>query len=204
MKAGKGGQVLVAIVALLMSMLSAHGVSDVAPDSLATPESFAAIADTTARSAALFTELGKVLTNPRCVNCHPAGDRPHQGDLGRVHQPPVERGADGFGLPAMRCPICHQAANFDPGRVPGNPHWHLAPLEMAWEGKSLREICGQIKDPARNGGRSLEEIAHHIGTDSLVGWAWAPGFGRQPAPGTQAEAAALVDAWVKTGAACPN
>ena len=204
MKAGKGGQVLVAIVALLMSMLSAHGVSDVAPDSLATPESFAAIADTTARSAALFTELGKVLTNPRCVNCHPAGDRPHQGDLGRVHQPPVERGADGFGLPAMRCPICHQAANFDPGRVPGNPHWHLAPLEMAWEGKSLREICGQIKDPARNGGRSLEEIAHHIGTDSLVGWAWAPGFDRQPAPGTQAEAAALVDAWVKTGAACPN
>jgi len=204
MKAGKGGQVLVAIVALLMSMLSAHGVSDVAPDSLATPESFAAIADTTARSAALFTELGKVLTNPRCVNCHPAGDRPHQGELGRRHQPPVERGADGFGLPAMRCPICHQAANFDPGRVPGNPHWHLAPLEMAWEGKSLREICGQIKDPARNGGRSLEEIAHHIGTDSLVGWAWAPGFGRQPAPGTQAEAAALVDAWVKTGAACPN
>jgi hypothetical protein len=204
MKAGKGGQVLVAIVALLMSMLSAYGVSDVAPDSLATPESFAAIADTTARSAALFTELGKVLTNPRCVNCHPAGDRPHQGELGRVHQPPVERGADGFGLPAMRCPICHQAANFDPGRVPGNPHWHLAPLEMAWEGKSLREICGQIKDPARNGGRSLEEIAHHIGTDSLVGWAWTPGFGRQPAPGTQAEAGALVDAWVKSGAACPN
>jgi hypothetical protein len=204
MKSQMRVKLLVAVAALLMGMLTAYAVSDGQPDSLATPESFSAIGDTAARSAALFAELGKVLTNPRCVNCHPAGDRPHQGELGRLHQPPVERGADGLGLPAMRCPICHQAANFDPGRVPGNPHWHLAPLEMAWEGKPLREICGQIKDPARNGGRSLEEIAHHIGTDSLVGWAWAPGFGRQPAPGTQAEAGALVDAWVKTGAACPN
>ena len=203
MKAGKGGQVLVAIVTLLMSMLSAHGVSDVAPDSLATPESFAAIADTTARSAALFTELGKVLTNPRCVNCHPAGDRPHQGNEGRLHQPPVERGADGHGQPAMRCSICHQNANFDPGRVPGHPEWHLAPREMAWEGKTLPEICAQIKDPARNGGRKVEDLIHHIGEDTLVGWAWAPGVGRAPAPGTQKEAGALVEAWVKTGAACP-
>ena len=94
---------------------------------LAAPESFAAIGDTAERSAALFTELGKVLTHPRCVNCHPAGDRPRQGDDGRLHQPPVERGADGLGLPAMRCAICHQEANFDPGRVPGHPDWHLAP-----------------------------------------------------------------------------
>jgi hypothetical protein len=75
---------------------------------------------------------------------------------------------------------------------------------MAWEGKTLAEICAQIKDPARNGGRSLDELVHHIGDDSLVGWAWAPGFGRQPAPGTQKEAKALVEAWVKTGAACPK
>ena len=152
----------------------------------------------------MFTELGKVLTHPRCVNCHPAGDRPHQGELGRLHQPPVERGADGHGLPAMRCSICHQAANFDPGRVPGHPEWHLAPREMAWEGKTLGEICAQIKDPARNGGRSPEALVEHIGTDTLVGWAWAPGYGRRPAPGTQKQAGALVEAWVKTGAACPN
>ena len=127
----------------------------------------------------MFTELGKVLTHPRCVNCHPAGDRPHQGELGRLHQPPVERGADGHGLAAMRCSICHQKANFDPGRVPGHPEWHLAPREMAWEGKTLAEICAQIKDPARNGGRKPEDLVHHIGNDTLVGWAWAPGFGRQ-------------------------
>jgi hypothetical protein len=75
---------------------------------------------------------------------------------------------------------------------------------MAWEGKTLAQICAQIKDPERNGGRSLEEIVHHVGTDHLVGWAWSPGFGRQPAPGTQQEAGELLAAWVKTGAACPN
>ena len=197
-------KVLVAAVALLMSMLTAYAVAGDPSDGLATPESFSAISDTATRSAALFTELGKVLTHPRCVNCHPAGDRPHQGELGRLHQPPVERGADGHGLAAMRCSICHQAANFDPGRVPGHPEWHLAPREMAWEGKTLGDICVQIKDRERNGGRSPEDLVHHIGTDTLVGWAWAPGFGRRPAPGTQKQAGALVDAWVKTGAACPK
>jgi hypothetical protein len=197
-------QALVAVVALPLSVLTAYAVSDGPADTLAAPESFAAISDTAARSAALFAEVGKVLTHPRCVNCHPAGDRPRQADVGRLHQPPVERGPDGFGLAAMRCPICHQQANFDPGRVPGDPIWHLAPREMAWEGKTLGEICAQIKDPARNGGRSLDALVEHIGTDHLVGWAWAPGYGRRPAPGTQKEAGALVEAWVKTGAVCPN
>jgi hypothetical protein len=194
----------VAFAALLMSVLTAGAVSDGPSASLATPESFAAVEDTATRSAAVFIELGKVLTSPRCVNCHPAGDRPHQGELGRLHQPPVERGADGHGLAAMRCSICHQQANFEPGRVPGHPEWHLAPREMAWEGKTLGQICAQIKDPARNGGRSLEDLIHHIGSDTLVGWAWAPGFGRDPAPGTQKQAGALVEARVKTGAVCPN
>ena len=91
-------EILIAAAALLMSILTAYAVSDRGEDRLATPESFASIDDAATRSAALFTELGKVLTNPRCVNCHPAGDRPRQGELGRTHQPPVERGADGFGL----------------------------------------------------------------------------------------------------------
>ena len=173
-------------------------------DNLASPESFADIADQDARSAAIFTELGKVLTHPRCINCHPAGDRPRQGERRRrLHQPPVARGADGHGLEAMRCSICHGNANFEPGRMPGHPEWHLAPREMAWEGKTLAEICEQIRDPARNGGRKAEDLIHHIGEDTLVGWAWHPGFGRSPAPGTQQQAGALVEAWVKTGAACP-
>jgi hypothetical protein len=75
---------------------------------------------------------------------------------------------------------------------------------MAWQGKTPAEICAQIKDPTRNGGRSLAQIHEHIATDSLVGWAWAPGFGREPAPGTQKEAGALIAAWIKDGAACPG
>jgi hypothetical protein len=196
-------KVLVALVALVIATPATDAVSDQS-DSLASPESFASIADTAARSAAIFTELGKVLTHPRCVNCHPAGDRPRQGDTARLHQPPVERGADGHGLPAMRCSICHQQANFDAAGVPGNPIWQLAPREMAWEGKTLAEICAQIKDPARNGNRSVDALIEHIGEDHLVGWAWAPGYGRRPAPGTQKQAGALVEAWVKTGAKCPN
>jgi hypothetical protein len=197
-------QLFVAVVVSSVTVLAARAVSDSPPGQLASVESFSSIADPAARSAAIFTELGKVLTHPRCVNCHPAGDRPSQGDTGRLHQPPVWRGADGYGLPAMRCPICHGKANFDPAGVPGNPIWHLAPLEMAWERKTLAQICAQIKDPARNGNRSLEALIEHIGEEPLVSWAWAPGYGRQPAPGTQKQAAELVEAWVKTGAECPN
>jgi hypothetical protein len=75
---------------------------------------------------------------------------------------------------------------------------------MAWQGKSLGEICAQIKDPKRNGGRSLAQIQRHMGTDDLVGWAWRPGEGRNAAPGTQSEFGALITAWIATGAYCPE
>jgi hypothetical protein len=189
---------------VLAGPLVAFAAAQSPSSGLRSPESLATIVDEGERSQALFTELGKVLTHPRCLNCHPVGDRPRQGEHGRLHQPPVARGPDGFGLDGLRCPICHQNANFDPGRIPGHPEWHLAPFEMGWYGKSLHDICVQIKDPARNGGRSAADLIHHIGDDTLVGWAWAPGFGREPAPGTQKEAGALVEAWVKTGAACPD
>jgi hypothetical protein len=196
-------QMLVSVAALAVSMTTGYAASQATLNTLASPESFDSITDIGTRSAAMFTELGKVLTHPRCLNCHPAGDRPRQTDEHRLHQPPVERGVDGHGTEVMRCSICHQNANFDPGRVPGHPEWHLAPREMAWEGKSIGEICAQIKDPARNGGRKPEDLIHHIGEDTLVGWAWAPGFGRAPAPGTQKEAGALVEGWVRSGAICP-
>lgn len=186
-----------------LGVLATHSVSSAPSNTLAPPESFATIADKNARSAAIFSELGKVLTSPRCVNCHPAGDRPLQGDSQRLHQPPVFRGVDGMGLSAMRCQTCHQKGNHDPAGMPGHDPWFLAPREMAFEGKTLAQICTQIKDPERNGRRSLADLVHHIGDDSLVGWAWAPGVGRMPAPGTQREAKALVQAWVDTGAACP-
>ena len=104
----------------------------------------------------------------------------------------------------MRCETCHHGANFDPGRVPGAPHWHLAPLSMAWEGLSAGEICEQLKDPARNGNRTLADIVKHMEQDPLVAWGWEPGIDREPAPGSQAAFAALIAAWVDAGAACPD
>jgi hypothetical protein len=103
----------------------------------------------------------------------------------------------------MRCYTCHQSVNFAPARMPGHADWHLAPREMGWEGKTISRICEQIKDPKRNGNRSLHDLIDHIGHDTLVGWAWNPGFGRTPVPGTQQQAGALVEAWVNSGAVCP-
>jgi hypothetical protein len=190
-----------ALFALLIALSTGASGAD-----LASPAAFAGIADTTARSAAIFVEASKVMTDPRCVNCHPVGDRPTQGEgaTSRLHQPPVTRGVDGFGSVAMRCASCHRDTNFDPAKMPGHAHWHLAPLSMAWQGKTASEICAQIKDPARNGNRTIAQVVEHMSHDSLVGWAWSPGAGRTPAPGTQAQLAALLDAWVATGASCPT
>jgi hypothetical protein len=171
--------------------------------SLQPVSAFGGIADTERRSVALFEEAGKVITHPRCVNCHPRGDSPLQTDLMRPHQPLVVRGADGHGVPTLQCATCHHNTNFDPARVPGDPQWHLAPREMAWQGVPLGDICRQIKDPARNGNKTLAQIVHHMSEDHLVGWGWNPGPGRTPAPGTQKEFGALIQAWVDTGAHCP-
>lgn len=164
---------------------------------------FAAIGDARARSLALFEEAGKVLQHPRCVNCHPAGDRPLQMNV-RPHEPLVVRGPDGFGAAGMRCTTCHGAENYDPAGVPGHPRWHLAPIEMAWEGKTLGYICEQVKDPARNGGKDMAELVEHMAHDSLVGWGWHPGAGREPAPGSQQVFGELIQAWADSGAACPS
>ena len=163
----------------------------------------ASIADEKQRSQALFAEGGKVITSARCMNCHPAGDRSAQGDDRHPHLPLVVRGIDGFGAIGMRCTTCHGPENFDTARLPGHTEWHLTPIEMAWVGKSLGEICEQIKDPKRNAGKSMDELVHHVVEDSLVGWGWHPGAGRTPAPGTQAEFGTLIKAWADSGAACP-
>jgi len=203
MKGAVSGALALALVGGVASVCD-HAARAQAREELRPVSAFANIADPAQRSVALFQEAGKVLQHPRCVNCHPAGDRPLQGDEARLHQPPVTRGQDGFGAVGMRCTTCHQPANFNPSAVPGHPKWHVAPIEMAWQGKSLGQICAQIKDPGRNDGHTLAEIVAHMAEDSLVGWAWSPGPGRTPAPGTQQSFGALIRAWAETGAVCPS
>jgi hypothetical protein len=173
-------------------------------------DAFSHIVDRVARSKALFLEAAKVLTDPRCMNCHPAGDHPLQGADHHIHQPTAFRGEANNGVPGLVCATCHSDRNFtlsvgeaNYGSIPGHPRWGLAPLEMAWEGKSVGEICRQLKDPMRNGGRSLALLQEHIAKDDLVAWAWSPGAGRTPAPGTQAQVGVLVQAWIEAGAECP-
>ncbi len=164
---------------------------------------FMAIGDRADRSRALFVEAARVLMHPRCINCHPDGNTPHQGMEMQLHDPPVVRGPEDQGVPGNECTTCHQERNQDLTRVPGAPRWHLAPIEMAWVGKSASYICNQMKDPKRNGGKTLAQIVEHSAHDKLVAWGWHPGHDREPVPGTQEQFGALVGAWVDTGAECP-
>jgi hypothetical protein len=159
-------------------------------DALRPASAFADIKDAPERSRALFREALKVIANPRCMNCHPASDRPLQGNDSHPHLPPVTRGPDGGGVPGNYCGACHTDGNvaiFAGARasyasIPGHPRWGVAPIEMAWEGKSPSEICAQIKDPKRNGGRDLALLHEHIAHDDLVGWAWNRGRAASPHP----------------------
>jgi hypothetical protein len=170
---------------------------------------FSRVTDQRARSVALFTEAAKVIRSPRCLNCHPATRVVTQGDDLHAHVPSVDAGRFGVGPPGLPCRACHEAANTSTlsesiASIPGSPAWGIAPASMAWQGKTLREICLQIQDPARNGGRTLAKLHEHMAMDPVVAWAWQPGEGRVPAPGSQAEFAALIGAWIDTGAQCPQ
>jgi hypothetical protein len=200
-------------VALILALVGCSGPSatprppmpaPAARTELRTPASFDVIADRGERSQAMFEEIGRVLTHPRCVNCHPADDSPRQGELHAMHDPPVLRGAGGRGVPALPCVGCHQDRNVELARVPGAEDWHLAPPQMVWLDRSVGTICEQVVDPLRNGGKTLAQIHDHLAHDGLVAWGWNPGSGRAPAPGTQAQLAALFQAWIDTGAVCPQ
>ncbi|EPX61740.1 putative Isoquinoline 1-oxidoreductase subunit [Cystobacter fuscus DSM 2262] len=171
---------------------------------LRTPDMFAHITSRPERSRALFLEASRVMLHPRCTNCHPAGDTPAQGERGLAHQPPVFRGTKDQGVPGLECTSCHQDRNLAHARVPGAPNWHLAPRSMAWVGATPRSLCEQLKDRQRNGNKSLEQLIEHSAHDELVGWGWKPGRERVPAPGTQEQFGALIAAWAKDGAECPD
>lgn len=160
-----------------------------------------------AASRAAFLQVYKVLTSPRCQNCHPAGDAPLQGDDSHVHLQYVKRGPDGHGVYGMRCDTCHQDANV-PGEhmPPGNPKWSLPKpeLKMVFVGRSPAELCRQLKDPKQNGNRSLQQIYDHISADDLVGWGWNPGDGRSLPPLSRADTSAQLKIWIDGGAACPE
>jgi hypothetical protein len=162
--------------------------------------------ETSDKSLQAFREVASVLTSPRCLNCHVPGDRPLQGDDSHPHAMNVRRGADGKGSAALRCSACHQTENarFLHG-PPGAADWQLPSPQtpMAWKGLTTGELCNTLKDPSKNGNRSLQDLVVHMDT-SLVRWAWNPGPGRTLPPFSHQEFVSRLKVWIETGAACPE
>lgn len=152
----------------------------------------------------LFDPVASVLQHPRCLNCHQVA-RPAQRDTSIAHLQNVVRGAHGHGAATLQCAACHQEKNSADGKVPGAPHWHMAPVSMAWEGLTRAQICRQIKDPARNGNRqTAAQVTEHMKVDPLVLWAWAPGAGRSTPSITHAQFLQRLEAWAGAGMPCPG
>jgi hypothetical protein len=150
-----------------------------------------------------FDPISRVVMHPRCMNCH-QDTSPRQTDAAFVHRPLVVRGKDGHGAPTQPCQTCHQAMNAADGFVPGVATWHLAPLSMVWESRTTQQICEEMKDPERNGGRRTgREVIEHMKVDPLVLWAWAPGVGRSTPPLSHEQFVAALEAWVDAGMPCP-
>ena len=104
------------------------------------------VAKDSVASVKAFMEVYKVLMSPRCMNCHPAGDVPLNGDDNHLHTMTPQRGKDGKGLNAMKCSNCHQATNIEGlNQPPGAPDWHLPPanMKMVFEGRTPNQLAKQ-------------------------------------------------------------
>jgi hypothetical protein len=151
-----------------------------------------------------FSPIAKVLLHPRCLNCHPAGDAPLQGDDSRPHRQNVRRALEGLGT---KCTACHLEQGLrGPHLPPAAASWempsHAQP--MIFEGRSEAALCVQLKARAQNGNRTLAALRSHMQSDPRVLWSFNPGPLRSPPPLTHPEFLARVDEWIRAGAPCPE
>jgi len=185
---------------------------------LATP----ALADTEAREAGLaaWDRIYEVASHPRCSNCHtgpsdrpmwsgPSYDKAYGG--ARPHGMNIRAGESRIGAGTLPCATCHTTLSDSDAGNP-TPHaaprvadlWRLAPVEAHWFGQPSTAICAQLRDPERNGGRTVEELAEHLGHDVILHWAWEPGGGREAAPYSLEEHTADLRAWGAAGTPCAD
>lgn len=157
-------------------------------------------------SVKAFKQVYTVLMSARCMNCHPSGNIPLQGDDSHLHTMSPQRGVDGKGVYAMKCSNCHQPTN-TPGlhTPPGNPNWHLPPadMKMVFQGKTPRQLAQQLVDPKRNGHKDLKKLIEHA-DDGLVLAGWNPGEGRKLPPMSHAAFKKAWLTWLNTGAYAPK
>jgi len=76
---------------LAVSVVAGTAASLSGADDLRSPESFSSTSNQAERSRAIFIEAGRVFQHPRCLNCHPAAERPTQGEDLHPHSPFVGR-----------------------------------------------------------------------------------------------------------------
>lgn len=157
-------------------------------------------------SVKAFKDVYAVLMSPRCMNCHPSGDVPLQGDNSQLHTMLPKRGIDGKGLYAMKCSNCHQPTNI-PGTntPPGHPDWHLPPakMKMVFEGRTPEQLAKQLVNPKTNGNKTMAQLIAHA-DDGLVKIGWNMGEGRTVPPLTHAEFKKAWITWLTTGAYAPS
>ena len=184
---------------------------------VATAESNVVIAPPTSvtRDAGLaaWARIFEVASHPRCANCHvgpsntPMWSGPSYGRT-RVHGMNINAGESRIGAEFVPCATCHayrDGANDTPHAAPQVAmDWQLAPVEAEWFGKTSAEICNQLRDPDRNGGRDFLQIAGHLDHDLILHWAWSPGGGREAAPYSLQEHVDDVLAWGVAGYPCEN
>lgn len=160
---------------------------------------------------AAWARIYEVASHPRCSNCHVGADnRPMWSGTSygetRPHGMNINAGDSRIGAETILCSTCHVAReglNDVPHAAPQVAMtWQLAPVEAAWFGKSSVEICRQLRDPERNGGRDHLELASHLDHDLILHWAWTPGGGREPAPYSLQEHVNDVLAWGVAGFPC--
>jgi cytochrome c5 len=154
-----------------------------------------------------FGEVYKVLMSPRCMNCHPSGDVPLQGDDSHLHTQNIKRGKEGKGLYALKCTNCHQPENTSGLNMPpGNKIWHLPPanMKMVFQGKTPRQLAAQLLNPKTNGNKTKAQLIKHVAEDGLVLWGWNPGDGRTLPPLSHAEFTKQFKLWIDNGAFLPN
>ena len=194
-------KILVALLFVAVGMMLANNLGSSAHPAQS------AVAKNDAAAKAAFLAAYPVFMHPRCMNCHPVGDAPLQGDDSHVHAQNVKRSSDGKGKYALRCTNCHQPENL-PGEnmPPGVPNWHMLPedMKMIFEGRSAGELCRQLEDPSQNGGKSIADLLHHVGEDPLVLWGWKPGDRRTLPAISHAEFVAKMKQWADNGASCPE
>jgi hypothetical protein len=157
-------------------------------------------------SVKAFMQVYKVLMSPRCMNCHPSGDIPLQGDDSHLHTMFPKRGKEGKGVYAMKCSNCHQPTNTAGlNTPPGNPNWHLPPadMKMVFQGRTAHQLAKQIMDPKQNGHKNKEQLIEHA-DDGLVLAAWNPGEGRTLPPMSHAEFKKAWITWIEKGAYAPR